>query len=285
MANDSTILVTGANGNVGRYLAPHLVEAGKDVRLLVRDAAKRPALPGAHAVAGELADPASLRPALAGVDKVFLLLTLLPGVTNFEAITAEIAKAGVRHVVLLSSVTVFSGTENAIGKLNRRAEQAVIDSGVAYTFLRAGAFTSNALAWAPSIRDEGVVHAPFGSFVSSPVDPRDIAAVAALALLSTGYDGASHVLSGPQRLSILDQVAVLAEVLDREIGFDELGMETAQAQMIASGRKSLLVQSYLRMQRNNDAYLSEIHSTIQDLLGRPATTFRQWAEEFADAFR
>lgn len=285
MARDSTLLVIGASGNVGRYLTPDLAEAGGSVRLLVRDAAKRPRPVGTEVLVGDLADPVSLRPALAGVDGVFLLLTLLRDVTDFEAIAEEIAKAGVRQVVLLSSVTVFSGEENAIGRLNRRAEQAVVDSGVAHTFLRAGAFTSNALAWAPGIRDKGVVHAPYGSFVSSPVDPRDIAAVAAHALLSPGHENASHVLSGPEQLSVLDQVAILADVLGREIAFGELGTETAQAQMVAGGRDPLLVESYLRMQANNDWYLREIHPTIHEVLGRPARTFRQWAEDFADEFR
>lgn len=284
MGQRSTILVTGSNGNVGSSLIPHLISANRDVRLLVRDPAKRPAPLGAQAVVGDLADPESLRSALVGVDKVFLLLSLLRGVADFEGITAEIAKAGVQHVVLLSSVTVFSGPENALGELNRRAERAVADSGVAHTFLRAGAFTTNAAAWAPSIREHGVVHEAFGSFVSSPVDPRDIAAVAAKSLTSAGHEGEVHVLSGPQQLSILDQVEILSEVLGRKIAFDELGREKAHADMVAGGRKADLVESYLRMQAGSDWYLNEIHPTVPNLLGRPARSFRQWAEDSAALF-
>lgn len=285
MTNEPTLLVVGARGNVGRYLTPELVAGGARVRLLLRDPAKRPGPAGTEVAVGDLADPGSLGPALAGVDKVFLLLTLLREVTDYEAIAAQIAKAGVRQVVLLSSVTVFSGEENALGRLNRRAEQAVVDAGLAHIFLRAGAFTANALAWAPDIRERGVVRAPFGSFVSSPVDPRDIAAVAARALLAPGQESASHVLSGPQQLSVLDQVAIVADVLGREIAFDELGADKVRAQMVAGGSDPLLVESYLRMQANNDWYLREIQHTIQDVLGRPAKTFRQWFEDFAADFR
>ena len=60
------IVVSGATGNVGREVARQLVETGARVRALVRDTAA-PAPVGAEAVAGDLTDPSSLAPALAGM--------------------------------------------------------------------------------------------------------------------------------------------------------------------------------------------------------------------------
>jgi uncharacterized protein YbjT (DUF2867 family) len=285
MADTPSVLVTGANGNVGRNLAPSLVRSGCDVRVLVRNSARHPKADGARIVEGDLAEPSSLRPAIAGVDSVFLLLTLLPGVEDFESVVTEIAAAGVRHIVLLSSVTVLSDDRNVLGELNRKAERSVASSGVEYTFLRAGAFHSNALAWAESIRSSDVVYDSYADFVSSPVDPRDIALVAREALLRTEHRGAIHTLTGPEKLSFQDQAGILGEVLGRDITFCELGTAKARSAMIRSGRKPERVDSLLRMQRNNDKYLNEISPAVSTILGRPASSFRQWAHDFADIFR
>lgn len=285
MAGTPSVLVTGANGNVGSSLAPRLVESGCDVRMLVRDSARHPLVSGACVAEGDLAAPSSLRPALEGVDSVFLLLTLLPGVEDFDSIVTEIAMSGVSHIVLLSSVTVLGDAENVLGELNRQAERSVAGSGIDYTFLRAGAFHSNAMAWASSIRDDGVVHDSYAEFVSAPVDPRDIAAVAREALLSSEHRGEIHTLTGPEKLSYLDQVAILGEVLGRKIAFCELGTEKARSLMIRSGRRAERVDSLLRMQRNNDVYLNDVQPTVSNILGLPATPFRQWAQDFAGAFR
>jgi uncharacterized protein YbjT (DUF2867 family) len=285
MAGMPSVLVTGANGNVGRNLAPSLVRSGCGVRLLVRDSTRHPSVAGAHVVEGDLAEPSSLRPALEGVDSVFLLLTLLPGVEDFESIVNEIAAAGARHIVLLSSVTVLADDRNVLGELNRQAERSVANSGIDHTFLRAGAFHSNAMAWAASIKNDGVVHDSYAEFVSAPVDPRDIAAVAREVLWSEQHRGKVHTLTGPEKLSYLDQAAILGEVLGREITFYELGTEKARSAMILSGRKPERVDSLLRMQRNNDEYLNDVRPTVSTILGRPATSFRQWAQDHAGAFR
>lgn len=279
------MLVTGANGNVGSNLAPRLVRSGCDVRVLVRDSARHLSVAGAGVFEGDLAEPSSLRPALEGTDSVFLLLALLPGVEDFESIVTEIVTAGARHIVLLSSVTVLSDTENVLGELNRQAEHAVSRSGVDHTFLRAGAFHSNAMAWASSIRSEGVVHDSYAEFVSAPVDPRDLAAVAHEVLLSPEHRGKAHTLTGPEKLSYREQAAILGEVLGKDVTFCELGTEKARSTMIRSGRRPERVDSLLRMQRNNDAYLNEVRPTVSNILGRPATSFRQWAQDFAGAFR
>ena len=51
-------------------------------------------------------------------------------------------------------------------------------SGLAATFLRCGGFAANTLAWAPMIRAEGVVRAPYADAATAPIAERDIAAAA-----------------------------------------------------------------------------------------------------------
>jgi len=87
------ILVTGAAGNIGSELVAALAEAGQPVRALTRSAEPDRFPPGAEAGAGDLNDPASLRPVLAGADGVFLLGQVRAAVTDPADIAAVAARA------------------------------------------------------------------------------------------------------------------------------------------------------------------------------------------------
>ena len=140
-------LITGATGNVGQELVRALAGAGHQVRALTRrgDQAGLPA--GAQAAAGDLNDPASLRPALDGAEGVFLL----PGYADMPAVLAAARRAGVRRVVQLSGLSAGSGDmTNAITRYMTESEQAVRGSGLDWTILRPAAFMSNALQWSRS---------------------------------------------------------------------------------------------------------------------------------------
>ncbi|MEO3404918.1 NAD(P)-dependent oxidoreductase [Mucilaginibacter sp. CAU 1740] len=111
------ILVTGATGKVGSRFVPRLIAKGYDVTILVRDANK--ALPGARVIVGDLYDPATLQPALEGMDAVIHLAALFRTFTDNEGIiktnhfgTVELAKAalavGVKRFVFVSTSNVYS---------------------------------------------------------------------------------------------------------------------------------------------------------------------------------
>lgn len=93
-----SILITGANGFLGAWLAKALVARGDEVRCLVRAGSDASALDhvAAKIVAGDVTSPASLRPALEGVHTVFHLAGIRRGATReaFMRVNAE----GTRHV-------------------------------------------------------------------------------------------------------------------------------------------------------------------------------------------
>ncbi len=188
------ILVTGATGNIGGALIGKLGKAGVPVRALSRspDRAAFPA--GVEAVEGDLTDPDSLRSALRGVDALFLLQ---PGTTDTSQILESAAEAGVHQVVTVSSLFAQTHPESFIGRNLLHSEQIVRESGLEWTILRPWEFASNTLAWAAAIRAEGVVRAPRSGVPSPAIDPDDIAAVAASALLEDGHCGAVYPLTGP----------------------------------------------------------------------------------------
>ncbi|MGH2849612.1 MAG: SDR family oxidoreductase, partial [Solirubrobacteraceae bacterium] len=211
-------LVSGASGTVGSEVVGALLRAGAPVRGLVRSSERE--LPdGAEAVVGDLNDPPSLRAALAGVSGVFLLA----GYADMPGLLAEIAGAGVRSVVLLSGGGAgASDLDNAISRYQVESERVVREAGVPWTILRPYAFMSNALRWLPQLHEGDVLRLAFADVASAIIDPGDIGAVAARALISGDHAGRTHALSGPQALLPAEQAAILGRALGRPLRVEPL---------------------------------------------------------------
>ncbi|WAL64521.1 NAD(P)H-binding protein [Amycolatopsis cynarae] len=266
------ILVTGATGNVGRVVLDKLSAAGQDVRALIRNPARASMPPGVEAVPGDLADPASLSAALSGVDRMFLLLP--PG-THPAPVVETALRSGVAHITMLGSLTAQTHPDSPVGRGTLHAEQALRDSGLGWTALRAWEFASNTLAWAPSIRDTGVVEVPHGGLPSPVIDPADIASVAATVLAQAdrgGHDGKIYPLTGPEDLTVADKVGMIAAALGRELKLEDHNDAQAAAEaMWLPGVCTIEGPGVL--------------PTVEDITGTPARSFRQWANDHVHAFR
>jgi uncharacterized protein YbjT (DUF2867 family) len=271
------MLVTGATGNVGGALARTLVERGVPTRAVVRDLA-RAVPPGVEPVVGDLTDASSLRDALTGVDGLFLM----PGYA--DGIAAEAARAGVRRIVLLSGGSVLSSApDNAVTEYMARSENAVRASGLVWTFLRPVSFMTNTFEWKAQLAAGNVVRAPFADVPIATIDPADIAAVAAEALLGEGHDGRAYPLTGPAALRPADRVAQLAEVLDRPLSFEAEPDDEARARMLAAMPKPY-VDAFFSFFVDGTIDETTVHPTVAEVTGRPPRTFRAWAEANAAAF-
>jgi uncharacterized protein YbjT (DUF2867 family) len=286
LLNDSgrhMILVTGATGQVGRPLVEHLNNNGWRVRALSRRP-ERAGLPDEVEVfRGELTDSASLEPALIGIDALFLWLAEDHGAAALEAAR----RAGVRRVVLLSSLSVedFAGTP--IAAFHIRAEEAVRRSGMAWTILRPGVFASNALEWAPAIRAGSTVRAPFADMPIVPIDPQDIASVAFRVLTTEGAAGQTYSMTGPAIVTARQQVATIAKALGRRVDFEELDL-VAMREAMAGNVPQELIDSMdaLSSEDGRPSFkAARILDMVPDLTGRPARTFEEWTAEHIEAFR
>ncbi|GAA3701205.1 NAD(P)H-binding protein [Nonomuraea antimicrobica] len=271
------ILVTGATGNAGGEVVQALVRAGEKARALVR----RPADLPVEQVVGDLDRPESLDAALHGVRGVFLL----PGYRDMPGLLARMRQAGVERVVLLSSLaTVATDTRNAVSEYMIDSETAVRESGLAWTFLRPNALMSNALRWLPQLRAGDVVRDAFGDVPIASVDPYDIAAVAVRALLDPGHEGRVHPLSGPERLLPAQRLAVLAEVLGRDLRFHALSDEEARADMAGQHMPEKYIHAFLSFYGAGTLDESQIYPTVEEVTGTPPRTFHQWAVAHRAAF-
>ncbi|MEV6391539.1 NAD(P)H-binding protein [Nocardia xishanensis] len=274
-------VVTGATGNIGAELVRALAADGQPVRAVVRDPARASLPEGVEAVTGDLNRPETLADALDGAQGMYLM----PGYENLDDLLALAGKAGLARVVLLSSGSAaLADLGNAISRYMTLSEQAVRESGLAWTFLRPRSFMSNALRWLPQLAAGDIVRAQFSWVPVAAVDPADIAAVAARALTGGELDGRILDLTGPEALLPAEQVAVLAEVLDRPLECRELDAEETRAELAASMPRAY-AEAFTSFFIDGTLDESQVHPTVREVTGRPPRTFRQWAEAHADAFR
>jgi len=196
----------------------------------------------------------------------------------------EALRAGVQQVVLISSSSIAGGDpDNAITRYMMESEAAVRESGLAWTFLRPFGFMSNTLQWVPQLRAGDVVRAPWPDVPIAMIDPRDIAAVAAVALTSAGHEGRHYTLSGPEPLRPADRVAILGEVLGRDLTFEAQSDDEARAELSTS-MPAGYVDAFFRFYSAGTLDESRVQPDVSDVTGEPPRSFRQWAQAHAGAF-
>jgi uncharacterized protein YbjT (DUF2867 family) len=280
------ILVTGATGTVGRELVAQLVGARQQVRALTRNPAKMRFAPEVEVVTGDLAEPTTLSRAVAEVDRIFSL-SQGPDVGHHETNLAHAARqAGVKHIVKLSVLGAGTAGGHGVVGWHERGEKAIQDSGASWTFVRPGMFMSNALNWAPAIRSVGKVFLPYGDGKVVPIHPRDIASVAAKALTEPGHESMAYSLTGAQALGAVEMMAILSEAVGKPIAYVSVSDEAASESMLKAGLPPVLVRELMKLAggiRRGEA--GTALPTIEQVLGRKALTWRDWANENAAAFR
>ena len=144
-------------------------------------------------------------------------------------------------------------------------------------------FASNAMLWwADAIRTDGVVRWPYGAAETAPVDERDVAAVAALALRQDGHAGGDYVLTGPESLSQAEQVRIIGDVLGRRITFEELSPEEFRHETEGTWPRPV-VDMLLDAWAATIGRPAYVTSTVLDVLGSPPRSFRESVADQAAA--
>lgn len=278
------ILVTGATGTVGREVVGRL-PAELRVRVMARDPGKVTGVASTvETVAGDYEDPRSLAGVLQGVRTALLVTTRVAGDDDARFVHAA-RMAGVQRVVKLSAAAVLDDrADDLITRWQRANEELLRGSGMEWTLLRPRAFMSNSLSWAASVRSEGVVRALHGESANACVDPADVAEAAVRALTEEGHAGRAYTLTGPEALTAVEQTRQLGRLLGVALRFEELGPDRARAAL--AGRYPVAVVDALldSAQRLRAGAKAQVEDTVSRLTGRPAGTFRDWAEAHLAAF-
>jgi uncharacterized protein YbjT (DUF2867 family) len=143
---------------------------------------------------------------------------------------------------------------------------------------------SNALFWwATTIRAGGVIRWPYGAAETAPVDDRDVSAVVARTLYEGGHAGGDYVLTGPEGLSQAEQVRIIGEVVGRPVTFEELTPDEFRHETEGTWPRPIvdMLLDAWGATMGTPAYVT---STVSDILGSPARTFRRWVEDHAGEF-
>lgn len=279
-------VVFGARGNVGRHVADGLLAAGEQVRAVSRTPAAG-LTPGWEAVAADLDRPETLPAALDGADKMFLYGMLNPEKPyDIEKVAAAAAAAGIRQVVLLSSVSVLNpDADHPVPRLNRTIEQVIQRSGMDWTFLRPGTFATNTRTWwAESIRTDNLVRLPYPLAQSAPVHEKDIAALAVTALTEPGHSHQAYTIYGAESLALQRQVEYIGEALGRRIRIEHVSDEQARAEV--SRTMHPVVAEAIVSQWAAASGIPVLTSVIAEkITGTPAHTYARWAVDHSDDFR
>lgn len=283
------ILLTGSTGTTGRDVLSGLAKLGvKDVRVMVRDASRASVAreSGFEVIEGDFERPETLRPALEGVKKAFLLTGLTPDTVAQQTAFIEAARsAGVGHVVKFSAIGAHTSAPGGFIRWHGEVEETLKNSGLAWTMLKPGYFMQNLLGQAATIASRGAIHQPAGDARAGFVDTRDVAAVAARVLAEDGHENRSYVITGPEALSYRDVADRLSEATGRRISYVPITHEQFREGALGAGLPVWLVDALELLNRffvTGEA--AEVTDVVRNIGGKEPNTFARFAHDYAAAF-
>lgn len=276
------VLVIGAGGKTGSQLTSALRSQGATVRAAGRTPGK-PA-DGIVPVRFDWADRGTWADALGTAEGLYIVGPTAQPDADVLVRDLLAEAAGVRRVVLLSvlgadllpDVVPMAGWE-----------QDVRNSGKQWTILRPNWFQQNFGdgAFTTPLRDTGVLELPDADAALSFIDTRDIAEVAALALVQDGHDGRTYELTGPQSLTYAEALAILGKAADRDLSYVALDPQQHTDRLRAAG----LSERFVIWQQGLHALIRDgvntpMTDTVRQITGHDPRSLADYAAERAEAW-
>ena len=282
------ILITGATGNNGTEIIKGLSSRGKSVRAMVRNMPEQENTVPQHVeyAAADFDDESSLRKALAGVDRAFLVTPSSEKVEEQQLRFVALAReAGVAHIVYLSQLHAREDSPVRFLRYHAVVEKALANSGMAFTNLRPNLYMQGLLLFKQMIASQGKIAAPAGQAPVSIVDVRDIAAVAVLALTEAGHEGKTYDITGPEALTHAQMAEELTRTLGKPITFEDISGAAMREALLSfhmpEWQADGLVEDYEHYSRGEASTLS---SAVAEITGVPPRSFPAFAQDFKQAF-
>jgi len=284
------ILITGATGLNGSELVRRLSAKGIPSRALVRNPAKAQilaSLPNVEVVEGDMARPDSLTEALRGIERAMLISSSDPTMIETQSSFIDAARrAGVRHVVKLSGIIPELDSPFRFARMHAEIEQRLEASGLAYTHLRAGEFMPSYFRQVPSIVARGILALPMADARIASVDIGDIAEVSIAVLTTSGHEGKTYPLTGPESLTMAEVAQKLSAVIGKTIRYVDVPPEEAKAARLAAGMPPFLAEGLDELfAERRKGKESKVWPTIKEVFGLKPTSFDEFARQNAAIFR
>ena len=282
------ILITGASGSVGKTVLREAIGKEPKVRAMYRskeEAAKAPA--ECEPVLADYSDKPSLRGAIEGVTRVFLVCSPIPQLVELESNVVDVCKeSGVKHVVLNSAMGA-GDYGKSFPSWHRKVEDKLKASGMSYTILRPNGFLQNIVAFhAASIRTQGAFYQAMGDAKVSYLDVGDIAAVAVKALQGGAHAGKTYELNGPEAISNEEMAKRISKVGGRPVKFVDIPEAAQREAMLGLGMPDWQVTALLELQQYyKQGGGAKTDGLLKSLLGREPVTLDQYLTANVREFR
>lgn len=268
----SVVAVTGATGRVGSRVARQLSEAGVDLRLVVRDPARAPRLPGVEVRRAELGDTDAVRAALEGAGTVLMV----SGAEDEDRLGQHLrfvdaaADAGVAHLVYTSFYGASPTCTFTLGRDHHATEARIRERLGAWTFLRDNLYAD----FLPLLAGEdGVIRGPAGDGRLSAVAIDDVADVAAVVLRDpAAHAGRSYELTGPEALTLAEAAERVAAATGRPLRYEPETLDEAYRSRAGHGAPDWQVEAWVSTYTAIAAgEMDGVSGDVEAVTGRPAT--------------
>jgi NAD(P)H dehydrogenase (quinone) len=286
----STLLVTGASGQLGQRVIAHLLESHKVAPGRIVAGTRKPDKLGGLAAKGvqvrklDFEDAASFGAALAGVDRMLIISTDAidrPGrrLSQHKAAIEAARKAGVKHVVYTSMPnpddSLIPFAPDHLG-----TEQALAASGLSWTVLRNSWYMDGLLMSLPAVLASGKWFTSTGEGRSARVSREDCARAAAAALASDSSSNARYDITGPQAQTTAQIAAAVSEVAGKPIEVIQVSDEQIKQGMLGAGLPEPIAALMVAFDANTRAGKANVASdAVEKLTGKPAQSLVAFLKE------
>jgi uncharacterized protein YbjT (DUF2867 family) len=195
-------------------------------------------------------------------------------------------KSGIRHIVKQSIMGADLEADVEAMRLHRQTEKLIEESGIPYTFLRPNEFMQGFIKFQGStIKSNNAFYIPAEDAKVSFVDARDIAAVAVKALMDEDkHYNKTYMVTGPEALSYHQAAEILSNATGKKIDYVNISDEKARGAMKETGLDNWLINTISDLYEYfRKGYASQVSSAVEEVTGRKATTFVEFANDHADA--
>lgn len=283
------ITVTAPTSSIGRQLVTRLIDREVPLRVVVRDPTRLPVAVRDYAqvVEGSHGDPDVVATAFDGADAVFWLVPPNPSADSVRATYVDFTRpacdalslGNVGRVVGVSALGRGVARNAGLVTASLEMDDLIAGTRVNYRALTMPSFMDNLLRQVDAIRNRGVFFSPIDGDRKMPsCATGDIAAAAAALLLDESWSGAASVpVLGPEDLSFNDMAAIMSEVLNRPVRFEQIDGLAYKANLVANGMSDAMAQGMLDMAlAKNDGLDNAEPRTFE---ATTPTTFRQWCQD------
>jgi uncharacterized protein YbjT (DUF2867 family) len=284
------ILLTGATGSAGSFIANEFVRQRVPMRILVRDrtkAAELEKVPTIEIFEGDMSRQATLGAALDGVERVLMISSPRMDMVETQRTFIDACKAaGVRHVVKFSGLDSRNDTTFPFGLMHKAIEEHLERSGLVWTHLRPTGFMQEYLREAPSIINDDAFYLALGDVRLNPVDLVDVGRVGFLLLRDGGHEGERLAMTGPEALTMVEIADRISRATGRTVRYVAISPIQRRQALIAHGIPPEFADALDRQveERLKGGHESQVDLSTHRLFNVKPSTFLEFAQRSAKSF-